>query len=307
MFSNEFLEKYIPGVNAKWTKNILNIEFRGVSGEIVIDKYNRLTYSPQRWAVETLAIGAAKNLFINYDDLDPGDVDLVIVGTTTASERSPSVACRVSEALGCPNAIAFDVAAACAGFGHALIIANSMIDAGASSMALIIGADTYSAITDWSDRNCVFFGDGAGAVVLTRGNSMLSSCLGADSRFLDVWHTDNNVWTMDGQAVFRLAVEGMVKAISDALAFAKFSIDDVDILIPHQPGIGILEETALRLGLPFEKVHTIMDKYANTAAASVPIALHDALEQGKIKRGDIVVLATVGAGWLWTASVLRWV
>jgi 3-oxoacyl-[acyl-carrier-protein] synthase-3 len=304
IYTNEQLEEMVEGVDAKWTKEALNIEKRHIYGVI------RANFHEMKWPVEEMAYQAAVralgNAGIKREDVDR-EIDMVIIGTTTQQERSPSAACVVSEMLGCPNAVAFDISAACAGFVYALNTANSFIQNGTARSAVVIGSDAYSRITDWTHRNCVFFGDGAGAVVLKNGNSIMSGSMGASSDMQGAWFVHEGKWQMDGKAVFKLAVEGIRKAVDDALLVAGVDIEDVSILIPHQPGIRVLMEAARLLGLPFEKVHTVMDKYANTAAASVPIALDDALKGGKIKEGDIVVLATVGAGWTWASTVLKWV
>lgn len=310
VYDTKFLEKVADGVDAKWTKKNLNIETRHLTFPFgqYDDVYLPDVHRGYDWPMETMAYNAANRAIEDAGIEDVArEIDMVIVGTTTQQERSPSAACIVSDMLGCPNAVAFDISAACAGFVYALNTANSFIQNKTARSAVVIGADAYSRITDWEHRNCVFFGDGAGAVVLTEGNSILSGTLGASSDMQGAWFVHQGKWQMNGKAVFKLAVDGIRKAVDDALLVTGLDIEDVDILIPHQPGIKVLMEAARILGLPFEKVHTVMDKYANTAAASVPIALDDALKDGKIKTGDIVVLATVGAGWTWASTVLRWV
>jgi len=310
-YDNKFFEKRVRGVNAEWTEKRLNIKERRVFGTFRQYANDVVYHVDTPFAVVHMGKLAARAA-LDSAAIDAEEIDLVIVGTTTHGIKSPSAACSISNELGCISAVSFDVSAACAGFGYALSVANAMIDTGVARTALVIGSDAYSTITDWGDRNCIFFGDGAGAIVLTRGNSIISTVLGSDCRFGWAWHTSHNefgreVWGMDSKAVFNLAVSGIVKSVTDALGLANLSVDDIDILIPHQPGIEVLKAVADRLGLPFSKVYTVMDRYANTAAASVPIALDDALGNGKIRSGNIVVLATVGAGWTWSASVLRWV
>jgi 3-oxoacyl-[acyl-carrier-protein] synthase-3 len=301
-FENEQLEAMrIPGVDAGWTKEKLNIKTRRLMGNFTKHSpYGGWVYVYPDNPVRFMAIEAAEDA-LEDAGVDGKDIDLIIVGTTTAESRSPSVACHVAAAIGSgPWVPAFDVSAACAGFGYALNIA-SKFDV---ERALVIGADAYSIITDWNDRNCVFFGDGAGAVVINKG--FMETTMGSSGIHADAWYIENDIWRMDGKEVWELAVRGILEAVVDVTDKAGVKVDEIDIVIPHQPGIGVLVEAAKELRIPFEKVHTVMDKYANTASASVPIALHDALKQDKIKEGDLVCLVTVGAGWVWSATLLRW-
>lgn len=257
--------------------------------------------------------------------LTAADIDLIIVATATPDRLAPSTACIVQEKIGAFNAAAFDLAAVCSGFLYGLSVGSQFIAAHVYDTVLLIGADTFSRITDWDDRSAVFFGDGAGAAILTHaedGEGLLAVDLYADGRgkygftvpaggseqpathqtVADGLHT----FTMDGRAVFETGTTVLPDAISKVLAECKISINDVDVLIPHQPSVNILKVTADRLALPFEKVILNMDRYANTAGASVAIALDDANRSGRLHHGAIVVLATVGSGWTWGAAVIRW-
>lgn len=255
------------------------------------------------------------------------DIDLIIVATSTPDFSAfPATACVVQKNIGAKKAAAFDLETACSGFVYSMVIANQFIATGMYKYCLVIGAEVFSRIIDWSDRNtCVLFGDGAGAVVLGPAegdNGILASELGADgegSRFLDVYAGGTrmpvtqevldkklNTIRMDGSEVFKFAVRIMEQASVAALGKAGMVAADIDYLVPHQANIRIVSAAAKRLGLSLEKVAVNLDKYANTSAASVPIALDEALEAGKIKDGDIVVMVGFGAGLTWGAAVLRW-
>ena len=255
------------------------------------------------------------------------DIDLIIVATSTPDFSAfPATACVVQKNIGAKKAAAFDLETACSGFVYSMVIANQFIATGMYKYCLVIGAEVFSRIIDWSDRNtCVLFGDGAGAAVIgpAEGDEgILSSELGADGeggRFLDVYAGGTrmpvtpevldkklNTIRMDGSEVFKFAVRIMEQASVAALAKADMTAADIDYLVPHQANIRIVNAAAKRLNLPLEKVAVNLDKYANTSAASVPIALDEALEEGRIKKGDIVVMVGFGAGLTWGAAVLRW-
>ena len=255
------------------------------------------------------------------------DIDLIIVATSTPDFSAfPATACVVQKNIGAKKAAAFDLETACSGFVYSMVIANQFIATGMYKYCLVIGAEVFSRIIDWSDRNtCVLFGDGAGAAVIgpAEGDEgILSSELGADGeggRFLDVYAGGTrmpvtqevldkklNTIRMDGSEVFKFAVRIMEHASVAALAKAGMTSADIDYLVPHQANIRIVSAAAKRLNLPLEKVAVNLDRYANTSAASVPIALDEALEEGRIKKGDIVVMVGFGAGLTWGAAVLRW-
>jgi 3-oxoacyl-[acyl-carrier-protein] synthase-3 len=246
------------------------------------------------------------------------DVDLLIVATSTADQIFPSTACLIQRELGAYGGAAFDVQAVCAGFVYALATADSMIRSGLARCALVIGAETFSTILDWSDRtSCVLFGDGAGAVVLVADQSpgILSSALHADGRHASILCTTGSIrhgeivgypfLKMDGQAVFKLAVTVLDSVGREVLDKAGMGVDELDWLIPHQANIRILQATGRRLGLDAERVVVTVDQHANTSAASVPLAFDVAMREGRIQPGQHVLLQGVGGGFAWGAVLLR--
>ena len=247
------------------------------------------------------------------------DVDLIIVATSTPDVIFPSTACLIQQQLGCKGGAAFDVQAVCAGFVYGLATADAMIRTGMARCALVIGAEVFSRILDWNDRRtCVLFGDGAGAVVLGAGDSPgIHACaLHADGSLVSILQTAGQVCsgkicghpflTMDGQAVFKPAVNVLDQVAREVCAKASISVDELDWLIPHQANIRILQATAKRLALPLEKVIITVDQHANTSAASVPLALDWAIRQGKVKPGQKVLLEGVGGGMTWGACLLSY-
>jgi 3-oxoacyl-[acyl-carrier-protein] synthase-3 len=257
----------------------------------------------------SLAVAAGRSA-LAAADVDPGSLDLIVVATATPDRRAPATACAVQAALGARPAAAFDLAAVCSGFLYGLGVVTAMIEAGRVQRALLIGADTFSTITDWTDRQCVFFGDGAGAAVLEAGrvdHGLLSIELYADGAGADGFTVPaGGPFVMDGGAVYSTAVSVLPDAIEGALAAAGVRPEDVDLVVPHQPSVRILEETAARTGIPFSRFVTTMDRYANTAGASVGVTLDHAVRTGRLHDGDIVVFAAVGSGWTWGAAVFRW-
>ena len=257
--------------------------------------------------------------------LEPNDIDLIVVATATADDFLVSQACMVQSVLG-NKAAAFDVGAACAGFVTALDVATKFVQAGAYKRALVIGADTLTRYIDFSDRStCILFGDGAGAVVLeasTEERGLLSAVLGADgtgaqhlfvpgaARFApesaDIFPDARPHLRMNGQAVFKFAVNVMGDSSVECIEKAGLTLDDVDMLIPHQANIRIIEAAARKLNLPMEKVWVNLDRFGNTSAASVPIALAEAAEAGALHEGSNVVLVAFGAGLAWAAGMVRW-
>lgn len=257
----------------------------------------------------SLAVAAGRSA-LAAAGVDAGSLDMIVVATATPDRRAPAVACAVQAALGAQPAAAFDLAAVCSGFLYGLGVVTAMIEAGRAQRVLLIGADTFSTITDWSDRQCVFFGDGAGAAVIESGRvdyGLLSIELYADGQGLDGFTIPaSGPFVMDGSAVYDTATSVLPDAIEGALAAAGVRPDDVDVVIPHQPSVRILQETAARTGIPFTRFVTTMDRYANTAGASVGITLDHAVRTGRLRHGDIVVFAAVGSGWTWGAAVMRW-
>ena len=246
------------------------------------------------------------------------EIGLIVLATATPDQTFPSSATKVQAMLGIDDCIAFDVHAVCTGFLYALTVADSMLRSGAAKRALVIGAETFSRILDWEDRaTCVLFGDGAGALVLEleegeRG--ILATRLHADGRYNDMLFVDGGPSTtgtvgklrMKGREVFRHAVINLADVLSEVLAAAGLQAADVDWVVPHQANARILDATARKLGLPAEKVVVTVDRHANTSAASVPLALDTAVRDGRIKRGDLVVLEAMGGGFTWGAAALRY-
>jgi 3-oxoacyl-[acyl-carrier-protein] synthase-3 len=269
----------------------------------------------------TLATDAARRA-IEAAGLAPSDIDLIVLATATPDQTFPASATKVQALLGIDDCVAFDVAAVCSGFLYALTVADNMLRGGAAHRALVIGSETFSRILDWEDRTtCVLFGDGAGAVVLERqevsdadGPGILSNRLHADGRHNGLLYVDGGPSTtgtvgklrMKGQEVFRHAVMNLSSVLREALDTAGLAIGEVDWVVPHQANARILEATARKLGLERERVVTTVDRHANTSAASVPLALDTAVRDGRIARGDIVVLEAMGGGFTWGASVLRY-
>ncbi len=252
-------------------------------------------------------------------------IDLIVLATATPDQTFPASATKVQAMLGIDDCVAFDVAAVCSGFLYALHVADSMIRSGAARRALVIGAETFSRILDWEDRGtCVLFGDGAGAVVLEardeteaggqfEGRGILATRLHADGRHNQLLYVDGGPSTtgtvgkvrMKGREVFRHAVANLAAVLSETLGVAGLTADDVDWVVPHQANARILDATARKLGLPAEKVVVTVDRHANTSAASVPLALDVAVRDGRIKRGDLLVLEAMGGGFTWGAAVIR--
>jgi len=265
----------------------------------------------------SLATDAAKRALENAG-VDAADIDLIVLATATPDQTFPSSATKVQAALGINDCIAFDVHAVCTGFLYALSVADSMLRSGNAQKALVIGAETFSRILDWEDRGtCVLFGDGAGALVLgaeegERG--VLATKLHADGRHNDLLFVDGGPSTtgtvgklrMKGREVFRHAVVNLTDVLNEVLADAGLTAADVDWVVPHQANARILDATARKLGLPAEKVVVTVDQHANTSAASVPLALDAAVRDGRIKRGDLVVLEAMGGGFTWGAAALRY-
>ena len=265
----------------------------------------------------TLAADAARAALADAG-IPADDIDLIVLATATPDQTFPSTATKVQAALGIGDCVAFDVAAVCSGFLYAVQVADSMIVSGAANRALVIGAETFSRILDWEDRGtCVLFGDGAGAIILEarEGDAgILATRLHADGRHNDMLYVDGGPSTtgtvgklrMKGREVFRHAVVNLANVMSEALEAAGLTADDVNWVVPHQANARILDATARKLNLSPEKVVVTVDRHANTSAASVPLALDVAIRDGRIKRGDLLVLEAMGGGFTWGASVIRY-
>lgn len=253
---------------------------------------------------------------------DVSDVDAIVVATSTPDLTFPSAATMVQAELGMTNGFAFDVQAVCAGFVYALANANALIVSGQARNVLVIGAETFSRIMDWTDRStCVLFGDGAGALLLEAQDGsdspsdrgILATDLNSDGRYRDLLYVDGGVSTgttgylrMQGNQVFRHAVEKLAATANTAMDRAGVSAEDVDWIVPHQANIRIIQGTAKKLNLPMERVVVTVQDHGNTSAASIPLALSVGRERGQIKQGDLIVTEAIGGGLAWGSVVLRW-
>lgn len=256
----------------------------------------------------------------------PSEIDMIIVCTITPDMLMPSTACLVQKKLGASKAVAFDLSAACSGFLYGLAVADNFVRNNRDMKVLVIGSEVLSRRVNWKDRStCVLFGDGAGAVLVSGGDSqsgILSHHLHADGTLWRLLHiaggqcpkpntgdaTDNGMQyiKMEGRDVFRLAVRAMEDSSREALEHNKLSVEDINLYIPHQANIRIIKGIAERLQLPMEKVFINIDKYGNTSAATIPIALDEANRTGRLKKGDLVLLNAFGGGFTWGASLLKW-
>ena len=309
VFTNEYLSG-ILSTTPEWIEENLGIKERRVAKD---DEFTSDLASQA-------AVKAIENAGLNKDD-----IDLIIVATATPDRMAPSTAAIVQDKIQAYNAVAFDISAVCSGFLYAMSVASQFIASGVYDNVLVIGADTFSKITDWTRRDAVFFGDGAGAAVLSHANAsegFLAFRLYTNGR--GKWNftipaggsempaTEKTVkeklhyFQMNGKAVYETATEVLPKAIEQVLNDTGLTISDIDLMVPHQPSIKILQKTAEIIGLPFEKVMTNMDKYANTSGGTIPILLDELNRSGKIKKGDVILFAAVGSGWTYGASIIKW-
>ncbi|WP_270733062.1 beta-ketoacyl-ACP synthase III [Shimia sp. Alg240-R146] len=255
--------------------------------------------------------------------LVPDDIDAIVVATSTPDLTFPSVATMIQEKIGMTRGFGFDVQAVCAGFIYALTNANALVVSGQAKRVLVIGAETFSRIMDWTDRaTCVLFGDGAGALVLeaqegdgtTQDRGVLSSDLNSDGRYRDMLYVDGGVSStgtsgklrMQGNPLFRQAVEKLTSTATAALTKVGLDDNSVDWIVPHQANIRIIQGTAKKLGVPMERVIVTVQDHGNTSAASIPLAMSVGVAQGKIKKGDLLVAEAIGGGLAWGAVALRW-
>ena len=267
----------------------------------------------------SLAIDAARAA-LDDAGIDATQVDLIVLGTAPPTRTFPATATQVQHALGSDGGAAFDVAAVCSGFLYALGTADSMIRSGMAKCAIVIGAETFSRILDWEDRTtCVLFGDGAGAIVLVAEEAtdeergVLATRLHAAGEHGDLLFVDGGPSTtgtvghvrMRGREVFRHAVVNLAQVLEEVLEATQYTAADIDWVVPHQANLRILEATAKKLGLPLDKIVITVDRHANTSAASVPLAFDEARRDGRLKKGDLVMLEAMGGGFTWGASLIR--
>ena len=302
VLTNADLEKMVDTTD-EWIKTRTGIEFRHIAAD---NEYTSdLAYKAGLAALENAGLTAS-------------DIDLVLVGTTTPDLIFPNVACLVQEKLGIKSCPAFSVEAACSGFLYGLVIADQFVRLGQARRALVIGGETMSRIIDWTDREtCVLFGDGAGAVILEASETpgILYSTLGADGRYRDLLYASSGVslrqregaaLRMKGNEVFKVAVRTLENLVDEVVAKNNLEKGQIDWLIPHQANIRIIAATAKRLDLPMERVILTVREHGNTSAASVPMALDTAIRDGRVKRGDLLLLEAFGGGFTWGASLIRY-
>ena len=269
-----------------------------------------------------LGVAAAKQALVRAG-VDPVDVDLVICATATPDRTFPATAVTIQRALGVTKGAAFDVQAVCSGFVYALTIADNFLKSGQFKRAVVIGAETFSRILDWSDRaTCVLFGDGAGAVVLEaqpqhgarEDRGILSTCIRSDGRFEELLYVDGGPGStktvghlrMNGREVFRHAVQKIAGVIEETLVTTGYAADEIDLYVPHQANKRILDGVAKKLGVEPERIVVTLDRHGNTSAASVPLALNQAFEQHRLKEGNLVLMEAMGGGLTWGAVLARW-
>lgn len=309
VYTNKYLESIVD-TSDKWIQDTLGIKERRIAAD--------------NEATSDLAWRAGYNAVIDAG-LSRDDIDLIILATATPDRLAPSAAAITQDKLKAYNAVAFDISAVCSGFLYAMSVASSFIASGVYDNVLVIGADTFSRITDWKRRDCVFFGDGAGAAVLSAGNvneGFIAFRLYTDGRGKfnytipaggsempctpEVLSQHLQYFQMNGRAVYETGTKVLPQAIFQVLSDTGLSINDIDLMIPHQPSIGILKETARIINLPFERVMTNMDKYANTSGATIPLILDETKKAGKIKNGSHILFAAVGSGWTYGAAIIKW-
>lgn len=309
VYSNEYLETIVD-TDAKWIEEKLGIKERRIA-------------SPDQ-CTSDLASHAAEKAIENAG-LTKDNIDLIIVATATPDRLAPSTASIVQDKIQAYNSVAFDISAVCSGFLYAMSVASVYIASGVYDNVLVIGADTFSRITDWKRRDSVFFGDGAGAAVLTHGNGnegFIAFRLYTDGRgkyqftvpaggselpaSQETVREGLHYFQMNGRAVYETGTKVLPIAINQVLADTNLTIEDIDFMIPHQPSIAILQKTAEIIGLPFEKVMTNMSNYANTSGGTIPILLDEVNRAGNLKKGTTILFAAVGSGWTYGASIVKW-
>lgn len=293
--TNKELEKTVDTTD-EWIRSRTGIEERRIATED--EDSSDMAYNA--------ALEALTNAGITAEE-----IDLILVATVTPDTPFPSVSCMIQDKLGAKNAAAMDVGAACAGFMYALITGAQYIETGSYEKVLIVGVDKLSKITDWSDRNtCVLLGDGAGAAVLsnvTEGKGILSFELGSNGGGgKELYQNTDGYLVMNGREVYKFAVRQMPESSINVIKKAGLTKEDVDFLVPHQANIRIMEAARERLGIEENKMAKVIQKYGNNSSASIPIALSESINKGKIKDGDVIVLVGFGGGLTWGAVALKW-
>jgi 3-oxoacyl-[acyl-carrier-protein] synthase III len=305
VLTNFELEKMVDTTD-EWIRTRTGIEHRHIAADD--EATSDLAYRAALAAIEDAGLA-------------PSDIDMIVVGTTTPDLIFPNVACLLQEKIGIRGCPAFSLEAACSGFIYGLVVADQFLRTGQARRALVVGAETMSRIIDWTDREtCVLFGDGAGAVVLEAGDEpgIIYSTLGADGRYRELLYASSGVSTrhrekgdvaalrMKGNEVFKVAVKTLENLVDDVMAKNGLEQGEIDWLIPHQANIRIISATAKRLEMPMERVILTVREHGNTSAASVPMALDTAIKDGRIKRGDLLLLEAFGGGFTWGASLVRY-
>lgn len=237
------------------------------------------------------------------------EIDVIILATLTPDLSFPASACLLQSRLGCTKAYAFDISAACSGFLYGLEIASGLLESGRAKNILLVGAEKLSQIVDWTDRStCVLFGDGAGAAVISSDGDgeILASVMRSDGGYWDILYGEKcGYLRMKGKELFKLAVRSMAEVCEEVIKRAGVSVENISLVIPHQANIRIMQALAERLQIPMERVYSNIHKYGNTSAASIPIAMYEAMGEGRLRRGDLVLLTAMGGGLTWGASLLR--
>jgi 3-oxoacyl-[acyl-carrier-protein] synthase-3 len=293
ILTNKELEQRMDTTD-EWIRTMTGIEERRIADDSV--NTSDMGYEAALKAIEDA-------------NISPEEIDLILVATVTPDQPFPTVSCILQERLGAKKAAAMDISAACAGFMYGMVTAKQFIESGVYKNILVVGVEKLSKITDWNDRNtAVLFGDGAGAVVMgpvSEGRGILSFELGADGTGAKHLYQDEYI-IMNGREVFKFAVRQMGESAANVLEKAGLTKEDVDLLVPHQANIRIMEASRQRLDLPEEKMSKTVHKYGNTSAASIPISIVEELENGKIKDDDLLVMVGFGGGLTWGAITLRW-
>ena len=322
------INAYIKGTGSYAPKNVVKNDFFESVGSSDKWIYENLGIKERRISTgETTSDLAYQAGLIAIQDagLQVEDIDLIIIATATPDRLAPSCACFVQEKLKASNAVAFDISAVCSGALFATATAVQYIKSGMYKNVLVIGADTFSTITDWNRRDAVFFGDGAGALVLSHttqdkgfqdfilktdgtGKEHFTIPAGGSEKPAsnDTLSSGEHYFKMNGSQVYKTAIDVVPKCIDEILSKNNCSIDQIKCLLPHQPSIRILQEVARRVGLPFEKVKTNMDRYANTSGGTIPIILDETLKENTFETGDLLLFAAVGAGWTWGTALYKW-